>query len=69
MYFIDTYYTSNVFGADEHYVVRLRRKRKNGKFETINKWPYSTFLSSSFAHARAERRITKLRMAYNAEVV
>jgi hypothetical protein len=68
MYSIDTYYTYNVFGADEHYNVRLSRLKKNGKYETINVWSYSTFMKERLAHSLAERKIRKLKATYDATV-
>ncbi|WIE80960.1 hypothetical protein [Curtobacterium sp. MCSS17_016] len=62
-YTIKTWYSYNVFGADEHYCVGLYRDGKH-----INTWSYSTFLSSSLAHRRAEKRIAALRHTYDATV-
>jgi len=66
----DTDYIYNVFGADEHLRVNLYKLSKSGKhWKPIASWTYSTFMASSIAHMRAERRIRKLRQTYNAEPI
>ncbi|OZB88947.1 MAG: hypothetical protein B7X41_05435 [Microbacterium sp. 14-71-5] len=63
-------YDYNVFGADEHVVVTLwRLGRSKRKWRAIDRWRYSTFLTSSGAHRRAERRIRKLRQTYDAVAI
>jgi hypothetical protein len=62
-YTIETWYSTNTFGADEHYNVGLYRNR-----DLVNVWSYSTFISPSLAHSRAERKIRKLVRTYGATV-
>jgi hypothetical protein len=62
-YTVRTWYSYNAFHADEHYCVGLFRDGQR-----IGVWAYSTFLSSSLAHRRAEGRIARLRSAYGAEI-
>ncbi|MGW8431315.1 hypothetical protein ACWGJ9_09325 [Curtobacterium citreum] len=62
-YTVHTWYTYNVFGADEHYNVGLYRE---GRF--INSWSYSTFMLSGLAYRRAEKRINALVRTYGATV-
>jgi hypothetical protein len=68
-YWIDTNYSYNVFGADEHYVVYLMYGRKGEEMKTINYWSYSTFMKERLAHALAERKIRKLRLTYDAKML
>lgn len=65
-----TCYETNVFGADEHYTVTLYRLNKRGTtWKEIASWSYSTFMQNRLAHARAERRIRKLRNTYDAKAI
>lgn len=66
MYGIRTKYVTNVFGADEHYVVILLKRNSEGEYKRVNSWSYSTQLTPRLGHARAERRIVKLRKVYDA---
>lgn len=66
-YYFDTTYSYNVFGADEHIVVRLWRGTSRKDCVRVGRWAYSTFMKERLANFMAERRITKLRLTYNAK--
>jgi hypothetical protein len=67
-YYIDTDYCYNSLGADERLVVFLVYGTKD-KYKTVNSWEYSTFLSNTLAHNRAERKIRKLKTTYGAKFI
>jgi hypothetical protein len=65
-----TDYSYNVFGANEHYEVTLYRLNSKGtKWKPVQTWSFGTFMMGSIAHARAEKRIQKLRRVYGAEAI
>lgn len=71
-YGFDTEYTYNAFHADEHYEVNLWRYTKKGNWKLVDYWSYACGIfpfERSIAHARAERRIKKLRLVYGAEPI